>query len=189
MKPLTQIAHEFVAACLQGGDIAVDLTAGNGRDTLFLAQCVGETGHVFAFDIQEKAVHATRTRLREHGIESVVTLHCLSHADWSSKIELEHSVRIKAIMMNLGYLPGGDKSVVTQSDSTKQAIEAAVDRLQPGGIFSILCYTGHPGGEREAEAVQAKLSSLDPIAFDVKQEPSSPAVAAPILYLVYRRTT
>lgn len=189
MKPLTQIAHEFVAACLHIGDVAVDLTAGNGRDTLFMAQRVGGTGHVFAFDIQEKAIDATRTLLREHAIESVVTLHCLSHADWSNQIELEHSVRIRAIMMNLGFLPGGDKSVVTQSDSTKQAIDAAVDRLQPGGIFSILCYPGHPGGEREAQAVHAKLSSLDAIVFDVKQEPSSPAAAAPILYLVYRRTT
>ena len=59
MKPLTQLAHEAVAKVLQPGDIAIDLTAGNGWDALFLARCVGLRGHVYAFDIQSAAIQAT----------------------------------------------------------------------------------------------------------------------------------
>ncbi len=37
------------------GDIVIDATMGNGHDTQFLAELVGENGHVYAFDIQESA--------------------------------------------------------------------------------------------------------------------------------------
>ncbi len=39
--------------------------SGAGRDTLFLARCVGNTGKVFAFDIQAEAVKATQQLLCE----------------------------------------------------------------------------------------------------------------------------
>lgn len=45
-----------------------------------------------------------------------------------------------------GYLPGSDKATTTQAGSTLAAVEAACDVLKPGGLLSILCYTGHPGG-------------------------------------------
>ena len=47
----TDLAHDAVRAMLHHGDIAINATAGNGRDTLFLLQCVGTTGRIFAFDI------------------------------------------------------------------------------------------------------------------------------------------
>jgi len=56
-------AHEAMAACLRPGDWAVDATAGNGHDALFLAQTVGPQGRVVAFDVQPAAATATRRRL------------------------------------------------------------------------------------------------------------------------------
>ncbi|WP_235597825.1 methyltransferase domain-containing protein, partial [Geobacillus stearothermophilus] len=50
------------------GDIAVDATVGNGHDTVFLAELVGERGHVFGFDIQAEAIATARARLAEHGL-------------------------------------------------------------------------------------------------------------------------
>ncbi|OHX48046.1 hypothetical protein BB776_04770, partial [Planococcus salinarum] len=47
------------------GDNVIDATAGNGYDTLFLAQLTAGSGKVYAFDIQEDAVHATRDRVKE----------------------------------------------------------------------------------------------------------------------------
>lgn len=45
-----------------------------------------------------------------------------------------------------GYLPGSDKATTTQEGSTLAAVQAACKVLRPGGLCSILCYTGHPGG-------------------------------------------
>ena len=45
------------------GAVAIDMTAGNGHDTLFLAELVEATGHVYAFDVQAAAVEATRAEL------------------------------------------------------------------------------------------------------------------------------
>jgi tRNA A58 N-methylase Trm61 len=57
---MTHIAHEFWAQVLRHGDVAVDATCGNGHDTVELAQLVGSSGKVFAFDVQSTAIHATR---------------------------------------------------------------------------------------------------------------------------------
>ena len=50
---LTGLAHELIQEKIQPGDTVVDATIGNGHDTLFLAKCVGETGRVIGFDVQE----------------------------------------------------------------------------------------------------------------------------------------
>ncbi len=52
-------AHQLLAEVLSPGDTAVDLTAGNGTDTLFLARLVGPVGRVIAFDIQQQALQNT----------------------------------------------------------------------------------------------------------------------------------
>lgn len=172
---------------LRAGDIAIDLTAGNGLDTLFLARSVGATGHVYAFDIQSSAIQATQELLIQHSFDSRATLHRESHSIWSTKLPYELKYGIKVIMMNLGYLPGGNKSLVTEIASTLAAIDLALDWLQPGGLLSVLAYTGHPGGKSEAEAVQAKLIVLDKKEFEFQQELASPAEGVPILYLVSRK--
>src|SRR6056297_2620084 len=61
-------AHEFVREVLGEGDLAVDLTAGNGHDTLMLAEAVGPTGQVVAFAVQQAAVERTSERLNAAGI-------------------------------------------------------------------------------------------------------------------------
>lgn len=63
MRPLA-CAHDWVERVLVPGDSAVDATAGNGYDTLFLARLVGPSGHVHAFDVQAAALEETRRRLR-----------------------------------------------------------------------------------------------------------------------------
>jgi hypothetical protein len=46
----------------------------------------------------------------------------------------------------LGYLPGGDKTITTVSETTQLALEAAKKILIPGGLISLVVYVGHPGG-------------------------------------------
>ena len=53
---VTEKAHAELDKILQCGDFAIDATLGNGYDTQFLAQKVGTSGHVYAFDIQKQSI-------------------------------------------------------------------------------------------------------------------------------------
>ncbi len=150
---LLETAHSFVQAHLSTGGLAVDATIGNGHDTLFLAQTVGENGHVFGFDIQTIALNATSQRLQQHGLQQRVTLYHASHADMLDNIPQSAHGHIQALMFNLGYLPGTDKSLITQSASTLQALNAALTLLTKRGVITIMAYPGHTGGDQESETL------------------------------------
>ena len=53
MIDLLELHKYFILNHLKEGDVAVDFTMGNGYDTEFLSKTVGESGHVYAFDIQK----------------------------------------------------------------------------------------------------------------------------------------
>jgi len=137
----TEVSQALAAEVLRPGDLALDATAGKGRDTVFLAQAVGPTGHVHAFDIQPAAMDATRVLCANAGLLDRVTLHLRSHAEIA--------------IFNLGYLPGGDHGVITRPDSTATALRAAYAALRPGGRLICVAYTGHAGGNDESAVVLA----------------------------------
>lgn len=153
MKTLTQQAHEWIESKIGPGDIVVDATSGNGHDTQFLAMQVGKQGTVFAFDIQPAALEKTSAKLAEHDLTNVRPL-LASHSHMLELIPAEFHGQIAAIMFNLGYLPGGDKSIVTRQETTKEALQQALLLLKPGGVLSVLAYVGHPGGQSESREVQ-----------------------------------
>ncbi|MGG3281936.1 class I SAM-dependent methyltransferase [Paenibacillus solani] len=157
-------AHKLVSERLRPGDTAVDATAGTGADTLFLAKTIGTKGHVHAFDIQEQALMLTRDRLAKEspGALAGITLHHQSHALMKSSIPEHDHGHVGAIMFNLGYLPvdSSDKQIMTETASTLEALEAAIELLRPGGIVTIVLYPGHRGGDAEANAVQAWAAKL-----------------------------
>ena len=154
-KSLTQLAHSIIRRVLSRGDTAIDATAGNGHDTLFLAQQVGESGIVIAIDLQAEAIAATQNRLSLCGIRNVTC----SQADHS--VELYRlggeQVRVKAIMFNLGYLPGSDRTMTTVAQSTITALSAAQCLLSPGGVMTVIAYRGHAEGEQETTAIEEQI--------------------------------
>ena len=154
---LSEIAHNIVREYLREGDASIDATLGNGHDTLFLAQCVGATGHVYGFDIQIQALEATKLRLHEYEMLSRATLFLASHAEM-----LGHVPRsVRAIMFNLGYLPGADKNIITRADSTLLALNQACNLLAEEGVMTVMVYPGHAGGEEEARQVEQWVQQLD----------------------------
>ena len=153
---LTESAHSEIARVLSSGDVAIDATAGNGYDTLFLANAVGELGHVYAFDIQPEAIERTSERLQTEGVKHV-TLVEGSHARLREFIPESHHGKVAAVMFNLGYLPRGDKQITTRTESTLGAVEQSIELLRPGGMMTIVAYVGHSGGLEEAEAVEQLL--------------------------------
>lgn len=155
-RPL-QCAHEWVSRVVQQGDTVVDATAGNGHDSLFLARLVGTEGRVHIFDIQQQALDSTRDRLDQHGcLDGRIKLHLCSHNLMREHVDNPP----KAIMFNLGYLPGGDKAIISKTETTLQALEAALTLLAKGGLLTVVCYPGHEGGHQEAKAVKDLMSVL-----------------------------
>ena len=144
-RPLTRLAHELLRAQLCPGDIAIDATAGNGHDTLFLAQAVGPCGRVHGFDIQPAAILATRARLAAAGAAAPAELHLAGHEQMARLLPALCG-KVAAVTFNLGYLPGADHATTTGTNSTLEALEQALTLLRSGGALSVLAYRGHPGG-------------------------------------------
>lgn len=158
---LSEMAHQQIRPCLSEGAVAIDATLGNGHDTLFLAQGVGDSGHVYGFDIQLQAIDSTRLRLEQHDMQARATLFLASHADMAQYVPAALHRKIQAIMFNLGYLPGADKSIITQADTSLRALDVASLLLAGQGVMTVMVYPGHSGGDVEAAAVEQWAQRLD----------------------------
>lgn len=156
MPTLTAMVHAKLATIVGPGDHVVDATSGNGHDTAWLAELVGPTGRVFTIDIQPEAIAQTEARLSVEQRSRVVLL-VGDHADWERLVPRESQGGLAAVVFNLGYLPGGDKTRITRTASTLSALEHAVRGLRAGGVLSVLGYPGHSGGAAECDAVAAWL--------------------------------
>ena len=184
MPRLTEQAHAAVRAVLAPGEAAADATCGNGRDTRFLADLVSPAGRVFAFDVQPVALQRTAQSIA--GRANVSLIEC-DHAHMLDAIPAELHGRVGTVMFNLGYLPGGDKTVVTTASSTILGLRAALELLREGGVLTVIAYPGHPGGAEETDAVEGLLRSL-PTHFEARVERAAhDRPDAPRLYLVHKR--
>jgi predicted methyltransferase len=153
MSSLLHQAHALLRTRLKNGDFAIDATVGNGHDTVFLAQQVASSGWVYGFDIQKAALTATYQRLAAANLAAQVQLVHSGHQFMNTHILAHHHGGIKAIMFNLGYLPQGDKAIISQADTTLIALNAAKHLLCTSGILTILAYPGHQGGDIETAQV------------------------------------
>ncbi len=186
---LVNVAHDLIRHRLSDGHIAIDATLGNGHDTVFLAQCVAPNGHVYGFDIQQAAIDATLEKCQKQRLLPYLTLFHASHADMAKKIPTYLHGKINAIMFNLGYLPGGDKQLITQASSTLAALAVASHLLSVNGIMTILAYPGHLGGDLETEAVKQWIGQLEPNQFAAHVIDSTNAhTSAPRLFVVARHS-
>ena len=155
---ITEYCHHFIAEYIHEGDCCIDATCGNGNDTLFLCQNVGQTGKVYAFDIQETAVENTRRRIEEAGYGERAVLICDSHENMASYICEEADV----IMFNFGYLPGGDHSLATKAETSLAAVEQGMALLKAGGVMSLCIYSGGDTGYYDKNVLLKYLIDLDP---------------------------
>lgn len=157
---LTERVHEDLKKHVHAGDCVVDATSGNGHDTLFLAQLVGERGNVFSFDIQLQALEKTRQRVQaSECLASIEYIH-RGHECMQTAIPETYHGRIRAVVFNLGYLPQEDHAMITTPSTTLKALQQACTLLGQTGIISILAYTGHDGGREETEAIKQWLVTL-----------------------------
>ena len=176
--------HQIIAEYVREGDSVVDATVGNGWDTLMLCEKVGPEGKVYGFDIQETAILNTSKRLEEAGYLNRVQLFCASHGEASAYVKEP----VRAFMMNLGYLPGGEKNIVTQKESTVRALETLTSLLDSGGVGTVLVYYGHEGGPEEKQAVEQFMAEIPAnwgqiTRMEIVNRKNSP----PILYILEKK--
>lgn len=155
-----EISKTICKLKLRSGDIAVDCTMGNGHDTAFLCQLVGEKGKIYAFDIQEGAASTTKKKLQELNFLERVEIILDGHQNVDKYIK----EKVRLVIFNLGYLPGGNHEITTKKETTIEALQKCLGILGPNGIILCVIYTGHENGKREKEALEnltSKLSQKD----------------------------
>lgn len=155
-KNAVEIAKVLCEEKLHAGDIAIDCTMGNGNDTAFLCDLVGENGKVYAFDIQETAIINTRKRLTDENLLDRANLILDGHENVDKYVD----TKVKFVIFNLGYLPKGDHKVVTKTETTLLAMEKCLELLQKNGIILMVLYPGHESGRKEKRVILEYVSSL-----------------------------
>lgn len=154
-------AEALVREKLGPGMTAIDATMGNGGDTERLCSLVGAGGRVWAFDVQEAALAKTRARLERAGLLEQARLIHAGHEHMREYV----MGPVDAIVFNLGWLPGGDKSITTRVDTTLCALEISLGLLKPGGLMTVCAYPGHAEGAEELKSVMRWAAALDPNRF------------------------
>lgn len=165
LQTALHFSHTLLKEVIAEGDSVVDATMGNGNDTAFLAQLVGSTGNVYAFDVQEQAVINTAKKLADVNLSEHVQLFHQGHETIDTAIDKD--ILIKAAIFNLGYLPKSDKTIITTPNTTKQALDALLPRLTTTGRIVLVVYYGHAGGEAELTLVQDYCQTLPQESYSV----------------------
>lgn len=162
VMPTSAVAwsHVVLESFLKKDHLAVDLTAGNGKDTLFLAR---RASRVLAMDIQQAAMDKTEALLKKEAIKNAELI-LDSHENVSRYVDL---AEVDAFVMNLGYLPGGDKKITTAWPATKRTLSEILAVMKSGALISLAIYPGHDAGKVESEGMEEMIGALDQKAYKV----------------------
>lgn len=139
---------------LEGDEICVDMTLGKGNDLIKILDRL-DKGHVYGFDIQALALEKTRKRLE--GKKQAYSLIQDGHENILNYLEGP----VDFAIYNLGYLPSGDKKIITQGESTLASLKALLSILNDGGLVVMSFYLGHDGGQEEYDRTMGYLEELD----------------------------
>lgn len=163
INKITEVNKIFLEKVINQGDVVIDATMGNGYDTVYLGNLVGENGKVYAFDVQEEALKSTRKKVERDNMSDRVELILDGHQNLDKYVKEE----VACVVFNLGYLPRAKHVIITKPDTTLEAIKKSLDLLKPNGIISIAAYIGHEGGLEEKDYICEYLNSLDQNQFNV----------------------
>jgi predicted methyltransferase len=161
IEKILPFAKSLLKKAVKLGDVVVDATVGNGYDTVFLAELVGESGHVYGFDIQAEAIAASKERLTQNCLLERCTLLHSGHEHLTSMLPPIHHGKVSGSFFNLGYLPGSDKSIVTRPETTIASIQQLLAIMAPEGVIVLVIYHGHKGGAEERDSLLTYCQQID----------------------------
>jgi SAM-dependent methyltransferase len=172
-----KVAHHVWDQILSSHHTAIDATCGGGYDTQFLAQ---RCRRVLSLDIQAEALIRAKSLLSPEENERTAFYH-QSHEDFP---EIDSPIHL--VVYNLGYLPGGDKTITTLVKSTLTSIRTAIELISPGGLVSIICYPGHNEGKKEKFALLKLSRGLCPHRYSVSHQSWINRSKAPSLFIIHK---
>lgn len=176
-KDVSLLAHDIIDKYIKNYNIAIDCTLGNGYDTDFLCE---KFSKVYSFDIQESAIESYSGKKKDNTV-----LICDSHENILKYIEEKNA---DCIMYNLGFLPGGDKTITTLAESTLNSIQRALELLNVNGMVLICSYLGHEEGMREKKSLVPFLKKLDKSKYGVvAHEFINRSETAPMLFVIEKK--
>ncbi len=179
-------AHIMWSRFLKPGMTAIDATCGNGHDSLYLAKSILNHGNgkLYCLDIQSTAIESTKNRVKTH--VSKESFHNIEFYNQSFETFPSDSKNCDFIVYNLGYLPGGDKTITTDAETTLKSIDIALNWIKEGGLISVSCYVGHSEGKRETNLLLEFLSHVCPKSYSVCSYDLVNRKNAPILVLIQK---
>jgi len=184
------LAHEYWKQLISVGDTVIDATCGNGHDSLLLAQLAlnDDQGSVFCLDVQKQALKSTAQRLAT--ILPPIQRRRVHYLEQGHEILPELPPQsVALIVYNLGYLPGSDKRIKTQPDTTLRSLDQARPLVRAGGAISLIAYPGHVEGALEQNALLKELATWDRNDWSVCQHSwTNRGPRAPSLFLLQRRS-
>lgn len=170
------IYHNIIENFIDDKDIAIDATLGNGFDTDFLRT---KFNKVYAFDIQSCATDEYKKKCYEN-VEVIND----SHSNFKKYIDKP----VQAIVYNLGYLPGGDKSITTIKETSIKSMEDGLEMISPGGFMIIACYVGHNQGLEEYRSIREYVENLSKKKYGVlEQKFINRSEKCPILIVIEKK--
>ena len=134
--------------------VAADMTVGAGNDSLYILENT-KVERLYGFDIQKEAEEKAKKLIGED-LRFIFNL--------ASHDQIENYVKenLDLAIYNLGYLPGGNKEITTQYQSTIKSLEKTLSLLNKEGIVILTIYPGHPAGKVESEELEKFLAKIDP---------------------------
>lgn len=163
INKITEVNKIFLEKIIEKGHVVIDATMGNGYDTVYLGNLVGETGKVYAFDVQEEALTSTRKKVIRDNMEDRVELILDGHENLDKYVQED----VSCVVFNLGYLPRAKHMVITKPETTLEAIKKSLELLKANGVISIAAYIGHEGGLDEKNYICEYLDNLDQKQYNV----------------------
>ena len=166
------LMKDFINSLNKNNIICVDATLGNGFDSLYLSSLLNEKGTIYGYDIQEQAIINSNKLFKDHNVTNVIT-------KLSSHENIEED-NIDLAIFNLGYLPGFDKSIKTNKETTMKAIKNLLPKMNKDNMLIVIClYVGHEEGFEESIVIDEFVKSLPSNEYMVSKyqnynRPSSP---------------
>lgn len=151
MESIIEFSHNILLRSLDKNEIILDMTVGNGKDTLFLVE---NFKYVYGFDIQEIAIQKAKELLKDYDNYQLIND---THLSFDKYVKEEFS----GVIFNLGYLPGGSKDIHTESSVVIETLKKVFTKIKKGGIIVIVLYPGFPSGYEEAIQITEYLKSLN----------------------------
>lgn len=168
MINITKLSHELLAE-VKESNIAIDMTCGNGLDTLFLAK---QASSVLAFDIQDLAILNTNKLLKDNQINNVKII-----KDSHDLFDKYINQKVDQVIYNLGYLPNGDKEIKTKAKTVVASLEKVIDYLNVSGIIVIVIYLHELEESKSIESYVSKLGTkYDVMKYEVLNKTNSPYI-------------